>query len=443
MDADAFMGAQLWLRRLPAQAWPTSTTAAAAAAKLGRTQPHNVCRHAFATDAPTGVNIRDDHGVQGGGRVVLEHARCCFLLEDRPSAGTAAGRNDDNLSTAPEEAGTAGRSTAMNNTSGSDRTNALRRRRPRPLYFSTSNATTNAKRDTDGRNGSSPVSKEAAEGEHRAGRASKARRNEEGKRVSFPGSTSSAEEQAPVSLRREFDFGLAIARGSTPPSEAEPDGTGGGRPPVAEEGGALLLRIEGEVYEAEHTLIRSIAYPRGDAGGGSRGDGFSSDDTRGARPHQAPPGAATRGVATRNDDSIGPNRGGGGDDEVVRERGGPLPMQGKVGAVPPIRSAPAEHAAAAGPKVAGGKRSIDACKLDGAADGPVTRREGRGKRGCFHSAGGNAGRAGRGTPHATAAAAVVAARESSRGGEEVEAGMPFCGLFFPGVLLKFWVSCTV
>ncbi|CAM9467567.1 unnamed protein product, partial [Hapterophycus canaliculatus] len=372
MNADAFLSAQLWLRRLPAQAWPKSTTAAPATAVGGGKAQHGSCRDAFAAKdgahAPTDPSIGDAPGLQEGSRVVLGHASCCFVLEARPSAGAAAGRSDDSLGRAPGVAVTAGSAesgTAVNATADRGGANAVSRRRPRPLYFSTSNG-------TNGVNGGSAQPEEAAR-EDRAGKTGKTGGCENGESVSCAGfqensgtagvagsrqldgrSTATAapvEEPAPVAPRHEFDFGLAIARGSTPPNEAVPDGGGGARRSEAEKGGALLLRIAGKVYEAEHTLIRSIAYPRGGAGTGrgSRSDDAGSGGVRGKLlPEQAPTGAETgapRPTVARNDEQADPNRGRG-DGDVGRRQVGPSPTPGEVDAVPSKQSPPAESTVA-------------------------------------------------------------------------------------------------
>ncbi|CAM9180002.1 unnamed protein product [Scytosiphon promiscuus] len=477
MDVDTFMGAQLWLRRLPPQAWPAPTLAAAASATAQRKKAHNACRHTLpAEDGPTGISNDDAHGSQAASRVILQHGRCCFLLEDRPSAGAAAEGGSDHASSAASEAaenadGSTGRNTATRGTGGGSGINAMSRcRLPRPLSLSASVSDTFANHGTNSRRDGSPPPEDAAR-ERRAGQqTSRPNRGEKDASVDCAGfqenrctagvagrcrpggrstaTAASVEGQASVSIRQEFDFGLAIARRSTPSGEPEPDGGGGaGQTRAAGECGALLLRIEGEVYEAEHTLIRSIAYPRSDAGGrgrgGSRGDDAGTGDVRReAPPTRAPPGEAATGAVkpagAPNDDKVVPNRGDGNDDVGCGKRGSPLPASGEVDAARPLRPLLGESTTA-GSEVTGVKTSSDGFATDGAPGVTGERLEGGGKRRRFHGEGGDAGGAGRGATDAAAAAVAAEARASSVGGEGVEAGTPFCGLFFPGVLLRFWL----
>ncbi|CAN0541112.1 unnamed protein product, partial [Ectocarpus sp. 12 AP-2014] len=88
MNIEAFLAAQLWLRPLPAQAWPSwTTTPAEAVARRGARDPDRNT----TTAAGTGVNIHNG-GLEGSGSVVLlPRARCCFVLENCPSTTAAAG----------------------------------------------------------------------------------------------------------------------------------------------------------------------------------------------------------------------------------------------------------------------------------------------------------------------------------------------------------------
>ncbi|CAM9127463.1 unnamed protein product [Ectocarpus sp. 6 AP-2014] len=447
MNIEAFLAAQLWLRPLPAQAWPTwSTTPTEAAARRGARDPDRK-----TTTAGTGVNVRDG-GLEGSGTVVLlPRARCCFVLENRPSTTAAAGVRKRS-----------GSSSSSNNNGR----NAGKR--SRTLYLSTtrrgasddkshgdggSRTTNKGVPDDDGN--SAPGAREA---QSRGGRPPGQSRGDPG--ISYYGfqqdnsgavrpprgkgqgegrpiTTTSCTEGA---LACEFDFGLAIARPTPPPGgHAKPrGGAGGGHLPPAEEeggggGGALLLRIEGKVYEAKHTLIRSIAYPRG--GGSSGNGGAGAGNPRGPSDESGAAKPATNPVDGGNADS---NRG------RVDERGrGPMAA---VRASPPPTPPPTASAVAGGKRKAGGSSGDGAAGTGrggsaGASDG---LQEGAGRRGQVDSAEGTFGAAagggdGRGDLLGAAAAAAAAA-ETTQQKRRSGAGTPFCGLFFPGILLKFWNS---
>ncbi|CAN0425443.1 unnamed protein product [Ectocarpus sp. 8 AP-2014] len=446
MNIEAFLAAQLWLRPLPAQAWPIwTTTPTEAAARRGARDPDRK-----TTTTGTGVNVRDG-GLEGSGTVVLlPRARCCFVLENRPSTTAAAGVRKRSSSS-----------------SNNDDRNASKK--SRTLYLSTtrrgasddeshgdggSRATNKGVPDDDGN--SAPGAREA---QSCGGRPPGQSRGDpgiscygfqqdnsgtvrpprgKGQGEGCPITTTSRAESA---LAWEFDFGLAIAR-PTPPrgGHAKPrGGAGGGHLPPAEEGGGgggtLLLRIEGKVYEAEHTLIRSIAYPRGGGSGGNGGAGAGnprgpSDESGAAKPATSP-------VDGGNADS---NRG------CVDERGRG-PMAAAKASSPPT---PPPTASA----VAGGKRKAGASNGDGAAgtgrggsaEASDGLQEGAGRRGEVDSTGGAFGAAaGGGDGRGDRVDAAVAAAEAAEAGTTQQkkrsgAGTPFCGLFFPGVLLKFWNS---
>ncbi|CAN0449302.1 unnamed protein product [Ectocarpus sp. 12 AP-2014] len=434
MNIEAFLAAQLWLRPLPAQAWPTwTTTPAEAVARRGGRDPDR-----NTTTAGTGVNVRNG-GLEGSGSVVLlPRARCSFVLENRPSTTAAAD---------------------VTKRSSSNRRNEDKR--SRTLYLSTTpRGVSDDKSHGDG--GSSTADKGVPDAEvnsapgaraaqSRGGRPPGQSRGEpgiscygfrqdnsgtvrpprgKGRGEGCPITTATRTESA---LACEFDFGLAIAR-PTPPQEghARPcGGAGGGDVPPTEGdcgGGALMLRIEGKVYEAEHTLIRSIAYPRG--GGSSGNGGADAGNRRGPNDESGAAKPATSPVDGGNADS---NRG------RVDERGrGPMAA---------ARASPRQTPPPTASALAGGKRKAGASDGDGAAstsgggsagasDG---LQEGAGRRGQVDSTEGAFGAAaGGGDRRGDCVVAAAAVAETTQQKKRSGAGTPFCGLFFPGVLLKFW-----
>ncbi|CAM9591245.1 unnamed protein product, partial [Ectocarpus sp. 13 AM-2016] len=444
MNIEAFLAAQLWLRPLPAQAWPSwTTTPAAAVARRGARDPDR-----GTITAGTGVNIHN--GLEGSGSVVLlPRARCCFVLENRPSTTAAAGVTK--------------RSSSSGSSSSSNGRNA--NRRSRTLYLSrTRRGASDDKSHGDG--GSSTTNKGipdaevnsapgAREAHLRGGRPLGQSRGDpiscdgfqqdnsgtvrpprgKGRGEGCPITTSTPTESA---LACEFDFGLAIAR-PTPPREGHAipcGGAGGGHVPPIEEGecggGTLLLRIEGKVYEAEHTLIQSIAYPRGGGSGGNGGAGAGNrrgpnDESGAAKPATSPVdgGSADSNCGRVDEHGRGP---------MAAARASPPPTR------PPTASALAggngKAGASNGDGAAGAGRGGSAWASDGLQEGAGRRGQVDSTEGAFGAAVG--GGDGRGDRVGAAAAAVEA--ETTQQKRRSGAGTPFCGLFFPGVLLKFWVS---
>ncbi|CAN0314197.1 unnamed protein product, partial [Ectocarpus sp. 12 AP-2014] len=446
MNIEAFLAAQLWLRPLPAQAWPSwTTTPAEAVARRGARDPDRNT----TTAAGTGVNIHNG-GLEGSGSVVLlPRARCCFVLENCPSTTAAAGVT---------------KRSSISGSSSSNGRNASKR--SRTLYLSTtprgasddkshgdgSSSTTN-KGVPDAEANSAPGAREA---HSRGGRSLGQSRGDPGRSCygfqqdnsgtvrpprgkgqgeGCPITTATRMESA---LACEFDFGLAIAR-PTPPREghARPcGGAGGGHVPPTEEGecggGALLLRIEGKVYEAEHTLIRSIAYPRG--GGSSGNGGAGAGNRRGPNDESGATKPATSPVDGGDADS---NRG------RVDERGRG-PMAAARASPPPTPPPTASALAGANEKAgasngdgaAGTGRGGSAWASDGLQEGAGRRGQVDSTEGAFGAAAG--GGDGRGDRVGAAAAAAAVEAETTQQKRRSGAGTPYCGLFFPGVLLKFW-----
>ncbi|CAN0310723.1 unnamed protein product, partial [Ectocarpus sp. 4 AP-2014] len=437
MNIEAFLAAQLWLHPLPAQAWPTwTTTPAEAAVRRGARDPDRK-----TTTAGTVVNVRDC-GLEGSGTVVLlPRARCCFVLENHPSTTAAAGVRK--RSSNGRNANTRSRTLYLSTT---------RRGASDDKSHGDGGSSTTNKGVPDNGGKSAPGAREA---QSRGGRPAGQRRGDsgiscygfqqdnsctvrpprgKGQGEGCPITTATRTESA---LACEFDFGLAIARPMPPRGgHAKPcGGARGGQLPPAEEGGdgggggALLLRIEGKVYKAEHTLIRSIAYPRGGWSSGNGGAGVGnprgpSDESRAAKPATSP-------VDGGNADS---NRG------RMDERGrGPMAA---ARASPPPTPPPTASTVAGGKRKAGASygdgaagtgRSGSAGASDGLQDGAGRRGQVDSTEGAFGAAAG--GGDGRGDRFSAAAAAETTQQKKRSG-----AGTPFCGLFFPGVLLKFWNS---
>lgn len=504
MDAEAFLSAQLWLRPLPAEAWPKTTRVPTPGDQAGRSsKPAGAVAAAGADKSCDGKRCG----------VILAKATCCFLLEDRPSAPAAGVNRSSNNRT---DAG---------NTSGRRGDSPRSRRRPRPLLFSTrcSTATAtaaatnenNASRNSTNSNdnlgpgdkrssqtscvGGNPQEAERGRGtlhyssccygfeRDNSGMVRVARKDQQKERVRPTATaattlTATCVEPAPLQLKQEFSFGVAIARGSPHPpqrrtgnnaaggigegggievSGSRPDEGDGACHPSAEEqggGGFLLLQVDGKVYEAEHTLIRSIAYP---LGGGRRGCSGKSGATRSGRQEESrQQKTSTMQAATATDTTAASLRG--------RDRGAggaKGPSAADATGAAPARQSPLASSTAEVTVAAGKKRSIDASNGDGAAGtaavgraaggghGTVAgssneeRPERVGKRGRVDTGGDVAGAAGafgrRGLADAAAAEAAAEkkqAQERSHDGDGgMEAGMPFCGLFFPGVMIKFWV----
>ncbi|CAM9992952.1 unnamed protein product [Ectocarpus fasciculatus] len=434
MNIEAFLAAQLWLRPLPAEAWPasTTTTATAAGRRPGARDP--------APTANTGINIRDGDLEGSGSVVILPRARCCFVLENRPSTAAAdASKRSGNGRNANKRSRTLYLSTRRGGASNEK-------------FYGDGPSTTSSKDVTD--HGDKSASGER-EKQSRGGRSSEQSRGDagiscygfqqdsnsgtvkpprgKGQREGF--STETAGSPARFRLACEFDFGLAIAKPTAQGGVAKPcvGAAGGGhRPPAEEEGGGgvLLLRIEDNVYEAEHTLIRSIAYPRGGGSSGSGGAGASS--RRGPSDQSGAVKPATSPVDGGNADF---NRG------RVDERGRE-PKTAAARASPPPTPPPTASA------VAGGKRKLGAPSGDGDADtgrgGSAGTSDGRqagaGVRGQFDSTEGAAAGGGHGRGDRVGAEEAEAEAEAAQQKKRSEAGTPFCGLFFPGVLLKFWNS---
>eukprot|EP00903_Cladosiphon_okamuranus_P008601 g8249.t1 len=429
MDVDAFLAAQLWLRRLPAEAWP--------------------------------VADRNAHG--SGGVVILARAKCCFLLEDRPSAQAPPAPPPPRVRSSSSDTNTRG----TRGDSGSPRSP----KRARPLWFSARGAAAGCavepsalSAETSSNLGASDVDRrppgasnnrrhDPDEAEKDAGslfggcsapfqldNSSTVRSRGEGQRargkVTQLGAAAEAgaKDAIQVPLQREFDFGLAISR---PRSEGHggDDAWNDGRPQAPRGGGALLLRIGAAVFQAEHTLIRSIAYPRG--GGGCRGRGAGSSDTAGGN------GNATNG---RSREGSPLNRGG---DSGADGRGKSPPVptaaaaRGTAG-LPPLRPP-------AAPVTTEANRTVDASAADGAGGIADARCRGVGFSHGRRPDGGDqrrrfvdggrivASAAGTGDEGATDGVAAAQPRCLDGGEGGVEEGVPFCGLFFPGVLLKFWL----
>lgn len=501
MDAETFLAAQLWLRPLPAEAWPTTARATTRGEQEGR--------------IPKPVASAGASGSGDGRRcgVILTNATCCFLLESRPSVPAAGVSRRSRSST-----------DNVRSDMRSDRPRS--RRRPRPLLFSTRCTTAAAAaakenhtcRNSNGKGnsglGDNRLSQTSCEGPYPqeaktsrgvqnyssscygferdnsgavrvAGKDQQERGRPTATATATPTPTTARVEPGPGRLKRDFDFDLAIARGSSQPPQRNTGNnatgglgerrgveTGGDWAeeggdtchPSADEqgdGGFLLFRIEGKVYEAEHTLIRSIAYPRG---GGGRASCGSSDPVQSGRQEDSRRKPSPREAATATDTPAASRRG--------HDCGAPgakaLPTAGAID-VPPARYPSTASSAAEAAVAAEKKRPIDKSNEDGAAGttdvgcgggaghGIITggieeRQNGVSKRGRVDTGGDTAAAVGGGVRGGLVDAGVAEAAENKQAQEcsydgdgGAEAGMPFCGLFFPGVMIKFWVreaGCT-
>lgn len=434
MNIEAFLTAQLWLRPLPAEAWPTcTTTPTTAAGRRGARDPDQ-----NPPTAGTGVNIRDGDLEGSGSVVILPRARCCFVLENRPSTTAAADvrkRSSGNGRNATKRSRTLYLSTTRGGASDEK------------FHASGSSTTDKGVPNDDGK--SAPGERET---QSHGGRPPQQSRRDPGVSccgfqqdnsgtARLPRGKGQGEGCSIATARRterplacEFDFGLAIAKPTPQGGNAEPrGGAGGGCLPPAEEeggGGALLLRIEGKVYEAEHTLIRSIAYPRG--GGSSGNGGAGAGNRRGPSDESGTAKPATSPVDGGNANS---------DRGRVDERGrGPMTA---ARASPPPTPPTTSSAVAAGKRKMGasnGDGAVDTCR-GGSAGASEGLQEGAGRRGQVDSTGGVFGAAaGGGDGRGECVGAGAAETEATQQNKRSEAGTPFCGLFFPGVLLKFWVG---
>lgn len=560
MDAEAFLAAQLWLRPLPDEAWPPALPATTHGEQGGRNPNPKPAAAAAGAAAGAGAGARADESCDRRicGVVILAKARCCFLLENRPS-GPAAGvsRGNSGGSSGGGDRVGGGRGTDNVYTSGTRGDGLRSRRRPRPLLFSTrsssaaagvvaaanetpacynSSGKDNHRGTGDNRStqasGGNPQEVERGQGTLKGRSSCDGFQRSDGGTVRVAGGSDRHQERrpptamatatamppathdaaAPVQLKREFDFGLAIAREPPPPlgrtgsnaaggvvresgrtetsgTRAE-EGRGTCHPRTEDQGGGgggggfLLLRIEGKVYEAEHTLIRSIAYPRGGGGGGGGRQEESRRNTSPSTGAAAATATDTPAVVVAAASRRGLEGGG------VEGARGPSAPGGVATTAPPLlpaREPPTLTAASSPSSVADAattavpvavpgampvpgagqkKRRTNGASNgdDGAAGandvgfggvgdhGGVTeitheeRPEGVGKRSRVdnqvHATGavGGGGCGGLTVAAAAAAAEKKEAQERSHEGDDgVEAGMPFCGLFFPGVMIKFWV----
>eukprot|EP00752_Nemacystus_decipiens_P005673 g5134.t1 len=450
MDIDAFLAAQLWLRRLPDESWPP-----------------------------------DDRNAQqgSGGVVILAQARCCFLLEDRPSSAPQPPRASRSTS---DNTNTSGGGPGPRHASGGARSDGSpgprQRPRPRPLWFSLTRSTAAAASavETNGstcgaRGGPGPTdgrppkaSSNGMSDRHGAekgpasllgGHTSLFKLDSSGTvrprgREGHPARARSTAAAAPaavksadaVPLEREYDFGLAVSRPGREGCKGGGDDDGRSRPPGGGGSGTLLLRIGGKVFQAEHTLIRSIAYPRGGGGGGGGSGSYGSGGgTGGSR--DAAKGRSDEGPDLTRGNGLGADGRGKSPPPPPPPPSPPVPGTG----LPPLRS---PSTATIGAGSTGRKRALEASAAGGAGG---IAGVGRGGHGCRSEGGGKRGRleAGdsvvvgttrRGHGRAVDAAAVAAAAaaptvrrsHNGEGEDRPKEGIPYCGLFFPGVLLRFW-----
>lgn len=232
-----------------------------------------------------------------------------------------------------------------------------------------------------------------------------------------------------------------------------------------------MLRVDGVVYEAEHTLIKSIAYPKsrgigrgkgafGDHGKSKEGTiGGEGEDEQVHRKNDCSESSSNAAAAVRSKHDLGD-----GDDEYVcnaKGRGGKKPrlsssaaqgassaagdnekdVNGQAGDGPPCAYASAASTATRRCRGSFPKSGDKCYSRDGIDNDRVTRGPTRDEVSAAEDVVRASTREGIGVTFPEAAADRKEAEEEDGvfGDGESVVGLPFCGLLFPGVMLKFWV----